>query len=451
MTPMFQTAQRRKAKLRLGIDGPSGSGKTYSALLIARGLASDWERVALIDTERGSGSLYADLGPYAVLPLAPPFSPQRYIKAIAAAAAEGFEVVIIDSLSHAWSGEGGLLDQVDKIAKSSTSGNSFQAWKEGTPIQNQLIDAMLSSPLHVIATMRSKTEWVVEKNEKGKSVPRKVGLAPEQRKDLEYEFTVMLDLSREHIATAGKDRTGIFDSFVDVPTTETGQQLLAWLESGAEAPAPAAPLQAAPTPAQTQSREQPTPLAIHSPATITEAEQQALLALVAAKGYEVANVERSLRNAGICSDGIASIPSERLRHVMTIIAGLKEKLPVGSDPVATEANDEAAAEAEGEPDGDGFESIPAEEWSEEPLPAREPLSAPLRKPADQGQITMLDEQAAKLRRLGVPAGKVQEELARYGGGKQLHAELTHDEALAVIDHRTHWLAQLASKKQRGAA
>jgi hypothetical protein len=238
---LFRTAQRRKAKLRLGIDGPSGSGKTYSALLIAKGLAGgDLSKVALIDTEHGSGDLYSDMGPYAILTFDPPYTVQRFVKAHDAAVDEGFEVIIIDSLTHFWTGEGGILDAVDKIAATSTSGNSFAAWKKGTPLQKLFLDTQLSSPCHIIATVRSKVEWVIEENERGKKVPRKVGLAPEQRKDLEYEYTLMLDLSREHIAAAGKDRTGLFDNRLEIPSEKLGAELLAWLEGGADAPVPKA-------------------------------------------------------------------------------------------------------------------------------------------------------------------------------------------------------------------
>ena len=258
---LFQVAQRRKAKLRLGIDGPSGSGKTYSALLIAKGLAGgDLAKVALIDTERGSGSLYSDLGPYAVLDFEPPYTVARFVKAHDAAVAEGFEVIVVDSLTHFWSGEGGILDFVDKTAAASTSGNSFAAWKKGTPLQQTFMDTMLASPAHVVATIRSKVEWVIEKNDQGRNAPRKVGLAPDQRKDLEYEFTIMLDLSREHIATASKDRTGLFDERLEVPSEKMGAELRQWLEGGSDAPVLHVAIPADPPPAPKIGKEQATTL-----------------------------------------------------------------------------------------------------------------------------------------------------------------------------------------------
>ena len=247
-SPLFATAQRRKAKMRLAMDGPSGAGKTFSALLVAKGLArGDLSKVALIDTERGSGSLYCDLGPYATVEMHPPFSPKKFMDALDAAADEGFDVVVIDSLSHAWAGEGGVLDYVDNVAKTQTKGNSFTAWKAGTKVQNELIDHILACPLHVIATMRTKMEWVIEENEQGKKVPRKIGMAVKQRDDVEFEFTTYMNLSREnHVATASKDRTGLFDDRLEVPTEKMGAELLAWLESGTEAPtARSAPVEVA--------------------------------------------------------------------------------------------------------------------------------------------------------------------------------------------------------------
>ncbi|NVZ09762.1 ATP-binding protein [Allochromatium humboldtianum] len=228
---MFRKAERRQAKLRLALCGPSGSGKTYSALLVARGLAPDGQ-IALIDTERGSGELYADLTPYDVASLAPPFTPARYIERIQQAEQDGYDVLIIDSLSHAWTGEGGILDLHDKAAAASRSGNSFMAWREVTPKHNQLIDTLLASDLHVIVTMRTKTAYdLIDDN--GKKKPVKIGLAPVQRDGLEYEFTTVLDLSVDsHVATATKDRTGLFDGEHFVPTAATGEALRQWLDNG---------------------------------------------------------------------------------------------------------------------------------------------------------------------------------------------------------------------------
>lgn len=231
---IIRKAERKKSKLRLGISAPSGAGKTYSSLLIAYGITGDWSKVGLIDTENGSGDLYAHLGEYMVLPLEAPFSPDRYIEAIKAFEDAGVDAIIIDSLSHAWAGEGGVLDIQATITAASRSGNSWSAWREVTPKHNALVNAMLQSKCHIIATMRTKTEYVVEEDEKGKKAPKKVGLAPIQRDGMEYEFTVMLDLSPNHIASASKDRTGLFDGQHFKPDIETGKMLAKWLETGAE-------------------------------------------------------------------------------------------------------------------------------------------------------------------------------------------------------------------------
>ena len=233
----FIPAERKKAKLRLGISGPAGSGKTASALLIAYGITNDWAKIGLVDTESGSGELYANttiggvnIGKYNVATITPPFEPQKYINAIKAAEAAGMEVVILDSISHAWVGEGGLLDTQGKVA--SKIGNSYTAWREVTPLHNKFVEAMLQSKIHVIATMRSKQEYALESGEKGKTIVRKLGMAPVQRDGMDYEFTVVFDLSHEHIASVSKDRTSLFDGKYFIPTPETGKQLKEWLESG---------------------------------------------------------------------------------------------------------------------------------------------------------------------------------------------------------------------------
>ena len=230
-------ATKRRAKLRLGMSGPAGSGKTYSALQIASGLGG---RIGMIDTEHGSGDLYADLLPegYDVLSLSPPYTPARYIEAIHALEDIGVSTIIIDSLTHAWSGEGGSLDRQGKIADK--SGNSWQAWRQVTPEHNALVEALLQSRCHIIATMRAKTEYVQEKDERtGKQVVRKIGLAPIMRDGIEYEFTTFFELDVQHMAYAGKDRTRLFDAEIFRPDVETGRKLLSWLNSGVDNAQPA--------------------------------------------------------------------------------------------------------------------------------------------------------------------------------------------------------------------
>ncbi len=227
----IRKAERKKAKLRLGIAAPSGAGKTYSALLMAFGIGG---KVGLIDTEHGSGDLYAHLGDYDVIGIEAPYTVAKYTQAIKAFEDAGYGTIIIDSLSHAWAGDGGLLDKQGKMADRGT--NSFAAWRTITPEHNALVDAMLQSPAHIIATMRAKQEYVLETNDKGKQQPKKVGMAPVQREGMEYEFTVMLDVDMHHIASASKDRTGLFDGRFFKISTETGGELLTWLETGTDGP-----------------------------------------------------------------------------------------------------------------------------------------------------------------------------------------------------------------------
>lgn len=230
----FKKATRKKSKLRLAIQGAAGAGKTLGALKLARGLAA-WEDIFVIDSEHASADLYAHLGQYNTCTISAPYTPLRYVEAIKAAINAGAKVIIVDSLSHAWEGEGGALDMVDKAAASSRSGNSYTAWKEVTPQHRTLVETLLQSPVHVICTLRSKQEYVLEKDERtGKTAPKKVGMAPIQRAGMEYEFTVYMDVSEAHTATATKDRTGIFDGKTFQLNEAMGQELNTWLESGAD-------------------------------------------------------------------------------------------------------------------------------------------------------------------------------------------------------------------------
>lgn len=258
----FSKAQRKKAMLRLAIDGGPGQGKTYSALEIAKGIVSmlhpeltpeaAMAGVFMVDTERGSGELYADKGDYNVGSLDVSFDPMQYVSKIKEAEAAGAEVIIVDSLTHAWSGSGGALEQVDN--RSAQGGNKYTAWRDVTPKHNALVDAILQCKAHVICTMRTKVEYVLEPNDKGKMVPRKVGLKPVQREGMEYEFTVVMDMADNHMATVSKDRTSLLDGKVFQPTQETGRQLLGWLNSGVDAPPPPAQVEPqAPAPAPEQA------------------------------------------------------------------------------------------------------------------------------------------------------------------------------------------------------
>ncbi|MFE2005725.1 ATP-binding protein [Pseudomonas guariconensis] len=222
---MFKKAERKQAKLRLALAGPSGSGKTMSALLMAKGLGG---RIAVIDTEHGSASLYADIADFDVLELQAPYSPERYAEAITAAEQAGYSVLIIDSYSHEWTGSGGCLESNEKLAHQKFKGNTWAAWNETTPRHRKLTDKILTSPLHIICTMRSKTETV---QGEGKKVI-KLGMKSEQRDGTDYEFTVVLDITHDgHAAIASKDRTKLFDQ-PEVISEDTGRRLLAWLNDG---------------------------------------------------------------------------------------------------------------------------------------------------------------------------------------------------------------------------
>lgn len=225
----FEKAMRKKAKLRLALTGPSGSGKTYSALLVAKGIGG---KIAVIDTEKGSASLYSDVAEFDVLELDPPFSPERFIEAITAAEQAGYETLILDSITHEWSGVGGCLELVDTIAKTKFRGNTWSAWSEINPRHRLFLDAILRSPMHIIATMRSKTE-TAQVEENGRKKVAKLGMKSEQRDGVEYEFTTVLDIGHEtHHAIASKDRTKLFSNSDPLILNEdTGKKLLGWLES----------------------------------------------------------------------------------------------------------------------------------------------------------------------------------------------------------------------------
>ena len=223
----LQTANRKQAKIKMGIQGVAGGGKTFSSLLIAFGITNDWSKIAVIDSENRSSHLYAHLGAYNVLNLEPPFTPERYIEAITACEQAGMEVIILDSISHEWEGRGGILDIHGNMA-----GNSFTNWAKLTPRHNSFVEKMLQSKCHVIATIRSKQDYVLnEKN--GKQIPEKVGLKGVTREGMDYEFTLVLDVDIKHFAIATKDRTGIFVGKPEFRITiETGKLIADWCNEG---------------------------------------------------------------------------------------------------------------------------------------------------------------------------------------------------------------------------
>ena len=251
---VLRKAQRKQAYLKLGMSAPSGGGKTIGALIIAYGMLKEkypnipdseiWEKVAVLDTENGSGELYVNhlvgnlsIGEYSVIPVSAPFTAEKYIDGMQMMEDAGIEVCILDSTTHLWSGTGGLLEKQTDATKRS-NGNSYMAWREVTPLHNAFVEKMLQSHMHVIATMRSKTEHVQEKDPNtGKTVVRKIGLNPVQRDGMEFEFTIFFDVDDAHQTHATKDRTGMWadgNYFKIVP--DTGKKIMRWLMSATSEP-----------------------------------------------------------------------------------------------------------------------------------------------------------------------------------------------------------------------
>ena len=248
MVIQIRKASRKRAKLRLGISAPSGAGKTMGALLLAYGITGDWNKVGMIDTEEGSGELYVgvqkhglEIGEFQYIRISKDFSPVHYVDAVKAFENSGVEVIIIDSLTHAWAGTEGLLDKQGKVA--AKSGNSYTAWRDVTPQHNALVNSMLQSKCHIIATMRSKVEYAMQDGDNGKKKVVKLGMAPIQREGMEYEFTAFFEVDSNSVSSPSKDRTDLFStlnaagtlekrSFVITPAI--GKELLGWLNKGGE-------------------------------------------------------------------------------------------------------------------------------------------------------------------------------------------------------------------------
>jgi hypothetical protein len=227
-----QPAQRRGTKARIALAGPTGSGKTWTALCIAKGLAPDGKHL-VVDTERGTAKLYADDFTFTELDWQPPYDPTELAQVLMEAGKE-YDVVIVDSLSHFWRGEGGTLDQVD-AAKARKGSQGIGAWKEPGKAQELMVEAFLSTPAHVIACMRSKMEYLVEQDEKGKQRVTRLGLAPVQRDDIEYEFTLIGELDMEHRISITKSRCHpLADKLISKGRAEgVGTLLRKWLDEAA--------------------------------------------------------------------------------------------------------------------------------------------------------------------------------------------------------------------------
>jgi len=240
--PQFQKATRQQVKLKIGVAGPSGAGKTLGALAMAHALAQGG-KIAVIDTERGSASLYADRYQFDTLEIEPPYLSSKYLEAIAAAAEAGYVVVVVDSISHQWDGDGGILQRKEQ-ADCVPGSNHFANWGPFTKEHNEFRSGLLNAPIHVVVTMRSKQAYQQSESGNKKKI-EKLGLAPIQREGMEYEFTLVFDVQMDHRADASKDRTDLFTGKrTDLLDPKTGKRLLDWLGSAAPlAPKPAAPPQ----------------------------------------------------------------------------------------------------------------------------------------------------------------------------------------------------------------
>lgn len=300
MTMQFKKAERKQAKLRLGLSSPAGGGKTTGALKIAKGMGG---RIAVIDTERGSASLYSHLTEFDTLDLNPPYSPERFIEAIQAAEKAGYDILIIDSATHEWDGSGGCLEINESLASAKYRGNTWSAWNETTPRHRSFLDAILQCKMHVICTLRSKTETVQE----GKSIV-KLGMKAIQREGIEYELTTVLEIAHgSHLASPAKDRTGLFKDPIQL-NEDVGRLLMGWLNSGAvlvDEPKPAVATPQVQPPAEQPKPQQPAPVtppapdatvatvdSVHASLTITDLEA----AFLAAKAHYA---NKRIDNAGM--------------------------------------------------------------------------------------------------------------------------------------------------------
>jgi hypothetical protein len=227
----FKRAEKRQGKLRVAFTGPSGSGKTLSALLIAQGMG---KRIFVIDTENYSASDYADRAEFDVAVITPPYTVAKYLAAMEQAEEEGADVIIVDSLSHAWAGDGGLLEQKD-ILDAAGGGKAFQNWAKISPLHARLVSKILQNQRHLICTLRAKAKHQIVEKPGGGTKVEKLGLDPVFREGIEYEFTVAFDLLMSHHAQTSKDRTSLFDGQLVIPTLEMGAKLLAWRMEGREA------------------------------------------------------------------------------------------------------------------------------------------------------------------------------------------------------------------------
>jgi len=224
----LQQTKRHNVKLRLGISGASGFGKTYSALQLAYGMTNDWSKIAVIDTENSSASLYSDLGNFNVLNLSPPYSPERYIEAIDICEQAGMELIILDSITHEWQGEGGCLQIHEQL------GGRFQDWASVKPRHQKFIDKILHCKCHIITTTRRKIDYSLDVGSNGKSKVVKHGTKEITSEGFEYELSVNFELINEnHLCKISKDRTNLFNGKPEFIINEnTGKLLKDWCNQG---------------------------------------------------------------------------------------------------------------------------------------------------------------------------------------------------------------------------
>ncbi len=228
----IKKATRKQSKLRMAIMGPSGSGKTYTSLKLATLM---FDKVGVIDSENGTASKYADEFDFDVIELADDYSPDVYIEAIKLFEKEGYDCIVIDSMTHEWSGKGGCLELVEKFTRTKWKGNSYAAWADVTPLHNKFLDAITTSKCHIIATMRSKMDYVQTEDSKGNKTIRKVGMAPITRDGAEYEFDLVLDMTLDNTGQISKSRAkGMLNTIWEKPGEELAKAIKQWLEAGVE-------------------------------------------------------------------------------------------------------------------------------------------------------------------------------------------------------------------------
>jgi hypothetical protein len=304
----FAPAVRSEAKARVALLGPTGAGKTWTALQWASALG---DRIGVIDTENASASLYADAYQFDAAPWWPPYDATKLAAAIKDAA-QRFDVLVLDSLTHFWAGDGGVLDIVDRNTK---GGNSFSAWKIGTPIWRGLLDALIFAPCHVIVTMRSKMDHVLTQDN-GRTKVEKVGMAPQARNDVEYEFTVVGELDQQHRLTITKSRCAALADQVAAPH-QAGQLALTlrdWLGSAAAQPASAPPSGAPVGPADPPNTDPP-----------TDAQTRKAMALFSEHGLS-AKADRLAYTSDVIGRTVASWADVTKREAGRVIDALESRV-----------------------------------------------------------------------------------------------------------------------------